>query len=187
MKKIFWVDTETSGLDSQKQDILQLAYLIEINGKIEAEGNLFIQPFDYTTVDKAALEVNKLTLDQIRKFTPPQMAYKDLTKVLTKYVNKYDKNDKFSPAGYNVNFDVGFMQSFFKKNNDKYFGSLFNYHLIDPITFLYILDSCGKLKLPNYKLETVATHFKIKLSAHDALSDIYATRSIYYKLMEYLK
>ena len=39
----------------------------------------------------------------------------------------------------------------------------------------------------SHKLVDVCKHFGIELDAHDALSDIKATRQLIYKLMEYLK
>ena len=35
--KICWIDTETTGLDPRKHDVIQLAALVEIDGKIEAQ------------------------------------------------------------------------------------------------------------------------------------------------------
>jgi len=39
-------------------------------------------------------------------------------------------------------------------------------------------DFQGQLSLPNYKLQTVCEHFGVQIDAHDALSDIKATREL---------
>ena len=187
LNKVLWIDLETTGLDSKKNDIIQLACLIEINGKIEEEIHFDCQPFNYNTINTKALEINKLTIVQIKEFDTPQEMYKKLIKILDKYIDRYDKNDKFSPAGYNVRFDVDFLREFFLKNNDKYYGAFFDYHLLSIDSLLYLFNYKGLIKLENYKLETVAKYFGIELKAHNALSDIKATRQVFYKLSEYLK
>ncbi len=186
-KKVFYLDAETTGLDPKKNDIIQLAYLIEIDGEVKEEGDIYCQPFDYNTVNAKALEVNQLSTAKIKEFPTPQEAYGKLIKILDKYVDKYDKKDKFSPAGYNAGFDTNFLKQFFFKNNNKYYGAYFDYHILDPSVLLFILEYRGLLKLENYKLETVCKHFGIELKAHNAMSDIKATREVFYKLLEYLK
>ena len=41
--------------------------------------------------------------------------------------------------------------------------------------------------LPNMKLETVANHYGVEIDAHDALSDIYATESLYNIFLQQMK
>ena len=187
-KKIFYFDVETTGLNDKRNDIIQLGGLIEINGKIEDEIELVCQPFNYNTIDAKALEVNKLTVAQIKEFPTPQEAHRKLKKVLEKYIDNYTRgHDRFSPAGFNVGFDVGFLREFFLKNKDTYYNSFFDYHLLSVDSLLYLFDYKGLIKLENYKLATVAKHFGIELDAHNALSDIKATRQVFYKLLEYFK
>lgn len=186
-KKVLWFDVETSGLNPRKQDIIQLAYLVDIDGEIKEEGSFKCQPFDYSTIDAKALEISKTTVNDLKNYITPKQAYNGLLQIIDKYVDRYDKEDKFSPAGYNVKFDVDFLREFFSKNGDKYYGAMFDYHLLSVDTLLYLFDYKGLIELENYKLVTVAKHFGIELNAHDALSDIKATRQVFYKLLEYFK
>jgi len=185
--KIFWNDVETSGLDPKRNDIISLAGIIEVDGKIKEEFKFNIQPFDWDNIELSALKVNGITVEQLKTFMTPKEAHKKLTNILGKYVNKYDRNDKFQFAGYNNDFDIKFMSEFFKKCGDKYFGSWIDYHRLDPQVLLQFLHLKGDIDLPNYKLETIAKYFDIKLNAHDAMSDIKATREIVYKLIPRIK
>lgn len=177
-KKIFWFDVETTGLDSEQQDIIQLAFLIEIDGEVVEGRDMLMQPFSYDTISQEALDVHGRTIEEIKTYPNPRKTYADLITILEKYIDRYNPSDKFHPAGYNSRFDMDFLRQFFIKNDDKYYGSWFNYKAIDPLPLLHILDGLGYVSLDNYKLETVCNHYDIKHEAHDALSDISATKDL---------
>ena len=181
--KVLYFDTETTGLNPVHNDIIQIAGVIEIDGKIMEEFNLTCQPFSFDNISKQALEINKRTVDEIREFQKPAFLHADLKKLFSKYVDQYNKNDKFIPAGQNVRFDIDFLHQFFQKNNDKYFGSWLKWQGVDLLALASILQYAGKFTLENLKLETLAKHFRVELEAHDALEDIKATRLIIKKAL----
>ena len=176
--KVFYFDVETTGFDPKVNDITQLAGMIEIDGKIKEKFNLRSQPLNWDDISESALEVTGIGIEELKKYPKASEAYSDLIKILDKYCDKYDKFDKFYFAGYNVRFDIDFLHQFFVKQGDQYFGSWFNWKSVDPFPFLHYMDYKGMIKLPNYKLETVCEHFEIEIKAHDAMSDILATRKI---------
>lgn len=183
--KVLWYDVETTGLDSKNNDILTLAGIVEIDEEVKEEFYLEMQPFNYDTISKKALEINGLTLEQIRKFQSPQQAYRKIQSIFSKYINRYNKNDKFISAGHNVRFDLDFLSNFFKKNNDKYFGSWCDYHTIDTLQILHLLKFKKAIEIENCKLVTASKKFGIDLSnTHNAMADIKATRELFYKLMQ---
>jgi len=175
---VFYFDVETTGLNPQVNEIIQLSGLIEVDGKVVETFNLYARPSDPSTVTTEALAVTGLTLAEILEFPPASKMYNDLIDIMMRYVDKYDKNDKFSPAGYNVRFDLDFLSALFKRMNDPYLGSFINWKAIDPYPVLTIMDFFGLISLPNYQLSTVCGAFLIPLKAHDALADITATRTL---------
>lgn len=177
--KILYVDTETTGLSAYKNDVIQIGGIIEINGKQVEEFNIRCQPFDYNTIEAKALECNGMTIDELKKLQSPEKAYQQLTKILNKYVNKYDKTDKFIPAGQNVKFDLDMLQQFFVKNKDSYFYSFIDRHFLDLQSISAFFQMLGYIEFPNLKLETVANKLGIQFDAHDALEDIRATRAAF--------
>jgi DNA polymerase-3 subunit epsilon len=183
MKKILYFDTETTGLDPVKNDIIQLAGLIEIDGKIVEEFDLKCQPHSYENIQQEALNTHCFTLEQIKGFPSPVSVKNNFCAILAKHCDKFDKGDKFYPAGYNCRFDLDFIAQWFIKCKDNYFGSWQNWRSIDPFPALCVMDYKGEITLQNYKLETVAGHFGIELKAHDALSDVKATREIIRKVL----
>ena len=162
--------------------------MIEIDGGIVEKCNMLMQPFNYNTISQEALDVHGRTIEEIKTYPEPNKTYNELITILEKYVDRYNPLDKFYPAGYNSRFDMEFLRNFFLKNSDPYYGSWFNYRAIDPMTLLHLLDGIGSVSLENYKLPTVCKHYDIPLDAHDALSDITATRELTkYICSKYLK
>ena len=185
--KILWFDVETTGLDPVKNDIITLSAIIEIDGKVERTLNLKVQPHSYENISQEALDINGITVEQMRTFDTPEVAHEKLVAYFERYVNRYDKFDKFQPAGYNITFDMLFLAEFFKKCGDKYFGSWVDYHKFDVATLIQFLHLKGVLTLENYKLVTVAGAMGIEFKAHDAQSDIVTTREICYKLLDMIE
>lgn len=187
MVKTCWIDVETTGLIPTRQDIIQLAGIIEINGVAQEEFEFKCQPYSYDNVEQKALDVHGYSIPEIRMFPEPRGVKKEFEALLGKYVNKFDRQDKFVFAGYNTPFDFGFVSNWFKKAGDTYFGSWFEYKQVDVYPLFYSFAQAMNLTyLPNHKLETAAKHFGIPIQAHDALSDIRATRMVCLQIQRYI-
>lgn len=189
MNKILWIDTETTGLDANKNGIIQIAALYEVNGEIKDRFVTHIKTFDNDFIDPEALKVNELTKEDITGFPSPQLIFISFTDFLCKLVNKYDKSDKLIIAGYNVDFDIRFLKAFWKKNHDTYFGSLFYWVPIDVMK--EVVSSRAMLNLPippHIKLVDMIEYFDLKVpnGLHDAEVDIEMTRKVYQKIKEQL-
>ena len=179
--KILFVDTETGGLNPKESALIQLSGIIRVDKKDVETFNYFIKPFPGAQVEQQALDVQKRTLEDLKdpKFKNEEEVYRHFVNLLDKYIDKYDRNDKFVVAGYNVNFDVRFLQEFFKRNNNNFFYSYISKMVLDPFTYIPFFQMCGKLPvLENNKLETWCKHFGIELDAHDSLNDIIATKKL---------
>ena len=184
--KILYFDTETTGTDPLRNDIIDLAVIIEVDGKVEHEESIKMQPLDYSTVELKALEVNGMTIEQIKTFQEPIIAYGRIIELFENYVDKYDKLSRFYPAGYNCQFDLNFLAAFFRKFDPKYgVGSWIRWCPFDMMQQLRneIFLRGGNSPYENFKLSTVAARHGIELKAHDALSDIRATRALIQRYM----
>jgi len=186
-KKILWLDIETSGLDPKANDPLIIAGIIDINGATYSKFKIKTQPIDWDSISRKALKVNGITLEEISKYPEPQNALEVLKKKLGDYVNKFNRKDKFYIGGYNVRFDLDFLHEWFKKLDDKYFGSWFNWKTVDVMSILHIMDYRGDYNFPNYKLKTISESLGIKHSEHEADSDIDVTRQIYIGVQKFFK
>lgn len=183
MKKILFVDTETTGLDPKINGIHQIAAQIVIDGKMEMEFDYKFRPLDHEVVEKQALEKSNLTIEEVMaRPLSSREVYKKVDETLATFVSRFDKNDKMVISGYNCNFDAQFLNEWFAKNNNKYFfGLCHGGAYLDGLVMALMLEiKCGKkLFFPDRKLGTVAETLGIRLDgAHDALNDIRATREV---------
>jgi len=188
MKKILYFDTETTGLDPKKHAIIQIAGIVEIDGEVVEEFNLKCQPQEGTEICEDALLVHGYLEEQIMTFPKPSTVYFELKKIFDANIDKYDREDKLVPAGQNVRFDLSMLQEFFVRFGDKYLGSYLDFrNELDLLTISKLLRVIGFINVPNSQLETLAKAFHIELEAHDALSDVRATRDCVKYFLSHLR
>lgn len=203
MKKTLWLYLETTGFDAKRHGIIQIAMLMEIDGKIEGELAIDVQPFkedkfamfennglgdyffdsvefDYYVENDVVCIPSGIAFKDIKeKHIDPKEAHAKISAFLDSHISKFDKTGKAYLGGYNINFDRGFISQFFKKCGDNYLGSYLNWRCLDPLYVLWQMDFDGDISLENYKLETACKHFGIEISAHNALSDIKGTYELH--------
>jgi len=189
MQKILWLDTETTGITANSYPF-QFAGIIEIDGVIKDQFDIKCRPFPGSDISEEALQVTGKTLAEIMAYPAPEAAHKQLVALFGKYIDKFDKNDKFIIAGHNVPFDFEMVLKWFKKCGDPYFGSWVHYKInFDTLAVIKALQVVGRFPITeNNKLETIAKELQVSLEfAHDALFDIKATMEIGHKLFKILK
>lgn len=180
--KLFFADTETTGLDPAANEMFQLAFLIEINGKVVEEANITFRPERWDSISPEALEITGKTKEELRSYAPKQEGYKKLIALLGKYVDRYDKSDKMIWIGQNPDFDVRFLRNFFREMGDKFFGSWWDPRPADLISLAVASKTRGVFNPENFKLATLASAFGIQFDAHDALADVRVTRQVWHLL-----
>ena len=187
--KVCWLDLETSGLDPARHGIISLAYQVEIDGHTAASGSLFSN-CEGKEIEDSALKVNDYTREQIAKHPDPEWMYDGLRELFERFVDKFDRDDKFYAGGYNVaSFDMPFLRQLWKDNGDAYFGSWFYYGAIDPGALLPVLKYAGvELPyMPSSKLTDVARALGAPSAlldhAHDSQADLTLTRFVTARLV----
>ena len=184
MTKIIYIDTETTGLDREKCAITQLAGVIRV-GDQEEEFNFFMAPHEGAEISDEALFLQGKTLEEVMAYPSAKIQYVNFCTLLGKYVEKFDKQDKFFLFGWNVGYDADMVRAWFTRNGDKYFGSWFWTPPIDIMSIAAKALVQVRPSLPNFKLETVYRCLfpeDGKIEFHDARADIAATRKIARKI-----
>ena len=184
MGKILWLDTECTGVDAFRNDIIQIGYLIEVDGQMMEESEILMKPGPDSVISPEALMKNKFSEKDFESFQSQSEGIYKFETALQRHIDRFDSRDKFVLAGYNVGFDDKFLRAAFKKNKNDYYGAYIMWAKLDVQSFLarYLIET--DTSLPNQKLETVCHHFDIEFDAHDALEDIKATRKLYTILTE---
>lgn len=178
MNPVLYIDLETTGLKPKENAIVQIAALVEIDGKIVEKFNENLAPMAHHVITPEALEINNLTLSQINGFQDSGEAFKKFIRLVKKY-------PQFKLAGYNVRFDISFLQEWFDQHwHGKFWYDYFDYKPLDVFALELHFKHIGLIDTEDDKLETVCKYFGIKHKAHDAMGDIKATRKLHKQLLK---
>jgi DNA polymerase-3 subunit epsilon len=184
--KLLFFDTETTGVRYWKDGIHQISGYIDIDGEIKETFDFKVQPNPNAEISDEALAIANITREQIANYPPMKNIYLELVKMLGKYVDKYDKTDKFYLVGFNnASFDNPMLRAWFKQNGDEYFGSWFWSNCFDVFVMAtpHILSVRPTMTSCNLLNTAKALGIEVDESKlHDALYDIEITRAIFYKL-----
>lgn len=184
--KILLFDLETTGLDAVKHGIHQISGKVIINGEVKETFDFKMRPKDGAIYDPMALQVGGVTEEQLKGYPPMGTQFGRFVMMLDKYVNKYDKTDKFFLLGYNnVHFDNPFLRQFFTDNGSKYFGSYFWSNSLDAMVLATAYLLLQRKDMPDFKQATVAAALGVTVEdskLHDACYDIELCHAIYNKV-----
>ena len=185
IRKKLYMDCETTGVNPSVHSIWQWAGVIEIDGEVVDQMEVRCRPFNMAQIEEGALQTCGITREELENYPPPSVMHSKICAFFSRHVSKFDKNDKLRIVGYNVGFDVDFLYAFFKRMGDNYLGSYLKTGMgeyYDVLHYVGIRWRLGYLPLPNKKLGTLCKYFGIDIQAHDALSDILATRQLALKI-----
>jgi DNA polymerase III subunit epsilon len=176
MEKLFFYDLETTGTKFWKNGIHQISGAIVIDGEIKEVFDFKVRPNESAIIDEEALKIANVTKEQIMAYPSMQEVHSKIIKMLSKYVDKFNKKDKFHLAGYNnASFDNPFFRAFFVQNNDVYFGSWFWSDSIDVMVLASYKLRNVRHELVDFKQSSVAKYLGIEIDEkklHDAEYDI---------------
>lgn len=181
--KLFFFDLETTGVNPAKNGIHQISGEIVIDGETKESFDFKVRPNPKAIIEDEALTVAGVTKEQILSYPEMSIVYKEFISMLSKYVDKFNKKDKFFLVGYNnTSFDNQFLRGFFLQNNDNYFGSWFWSNSYDVMVLATPFLADKRHEMENFKLSTVAKFLDISVDEsklHDAGYDIFLTKSIF--------
>lgn len=181
--KLFFFDLETTGTNPGRHGIHQISGEIMVDGVTREQFDFKVRPNPQAQIEENALKVGGVTKEQILAYPPMYDIYRKLINMLEKYVDKYNKKDKYFLVGFNnASFDNQFLRGFFLQNGDQYFGSWFWSNSFDVMVLATPYLAANRAEMENFKLATVAKALGIEVSEdnlHDASYDIALTKGIF--------
>lgn len=99
--EIIIFDLETTGTNPGRNGIHQISGSIVIDGKHIQDFDFHVQPNPKAIIEDEALKVAGVTREQILAYPPMGQVYSEFVAMLAKYVDKFNKKDKFFLVGYN--------------------------------------------------------------------------------------
>ncbi len=164
--RIVVLDTETTGIDTLKDEIIQIYAIEVVNGKPGEEFHCYIKN---TIPVGTSAKVHGLTDEFLQKNGgQPQEMLQQLK----------DFVDGDATVGHNVNFDLSMIVENSRRNSID-FSFVEYYDTLD--------ISRRMVNSPNYKLMTLAALFNLSTATHDARDDVLATVGLLNVLVEKLK
>jgi len=178
----FVSDVETGGFDPNINGLCSIAIKAFNEDK---RLNIFIKPNPNLVYNEQALKVNGLSLETLDKLGVTEL--EAVEKIKTFFRNNL--SEKPTIIGQNIQFDVGFIEGMFQRNNCGSFKNMIHYQYIDTLPITKVLMASGRIKIANAKLGTAYTHFtgKEPVDAHDAMGDVLMTEELYNAQLNFLK
>jgi DNA polymerase-3 subunit epsilon len=179
--KILFVDTETGGLEADKNSLLSIALVVWQEFKIIATKEILINDGVLNVTD-TALKINGINLINHKAIAlSPREAIIQLEQFLLEH---FSHDEKITLGGHNINFDVNFIR-FFLNSNSYSFGKRFSHRYVDTATILYYLYLSGKIEQKAISSEEAFNLFNIKVeNRHSALGDAIATTKLFSRLLK---
>jgi DNA polymerase-3 subunit epsilon len=180
--KKFFYDVETTGINWRRCSIHQLSAWIEIDGVVVEKLNLLIKPHPKAEIEQTALDICKVTEEQIQAYSSMEGQFQVLLATLKRYVDPYSKGDKFFMVGFkNASFDDDFLKKYFELMNSKFFFYFYANSIdVSCLAAQYLINI--RSSMPSFKLHRVAKTVGIHVDEerlHDADYDVYLTREVY--------
>jgi DNA polymerase III alpha subunit (gram-positive type) len=183
------LDSETGGLSPKTADMLTLYMaIVDENFKVLEELDLKLKPDAgrLPIADAEALRINGIDIHKHLE-DPETITYSEaktkIVSMIKKYLKKTGRYSNIRPLGYNLAFDIGFIQEYVLAHKE--WDSLINYNVVDPKVVVNFLKDCRWFPPELGSLVSAVKYFNIPMGiAHTAKADTLATIEVYKKILE---
>lgn len=189
--EIYVADTETTGLDRNLHDIVELSLYRLSDG---SQRTWCLKPSRYENITAEALRINRHKIEDLKHLTQyGKETYRSVAQVLPE-VELWMMEDNVSAdqrilLGQNPQFDLDFLSTLWKNNNAEAsfpFGS--RPFILDTRQIAVFLDLAFNEFHEFYNLGSLLAKYGIKnKKAHTAEADVLATKELFEAQCKYVK
>ncbi len=181
---LFFIDTETGGLDPQKHSILSVGIAIATETEIIDKIEIKIKEPKIKAV-KAALKINRIDIDELVKVADdPVTAVEKILALIKRHPNLYRDKQRIVVFGHNVYFDVSFLRRLFGFTDYRY-EDYFCHRTVDTSSILRFLSLRKMFDKDISGLDSALNHFNMNENPrHEALQDAVLTARLFQKLLD---
>ena len=143
-KKYLVIDTETGGLNPEKNSILSIAGVLWEPGKtVEPVFDLYVKEH-FINVEEAALKVNKIDMNKVHTADEPYVVVKKIQNALNERFGSDRKAIQL--VGHNVAFDIAFTKRLYRHAGlESSYKDDFRDRAMDSCSILEFLMLSGKV------------------------------------------
>lgn len=190
---IYICDTETTGQDPEKHDIIELS-LWRVDSKIlsgkkielDEQKTWYLTPLNPQSIEDQALYVNKHKREDILHQTQEGRELYKNPKNTIDDIETWIMDDDVSLddrvfVGQNPEFDYSFLKEFWRKTGNKN-SFPFSPYFLDTMQIARMIDLCMGKKRSRYNLGSLVKDFGVtKARAHRAADDTKMTKDLFIK------
>lgn len=194
--KICVFDFETGGTNPKLCPILSIgaAILDQSSLKIIDEFYSLVKPDDFNKIDKEALKINKLTIEELQLAVPEKIVWQDFVTFIKKYKKGSSVWNACIASGFNISgFDMIIIDRLCEKYGpyDQKEGRAKLFRPFPQLDLSQIIFSWFEAESSPCKLNlsSIATHMgfsqEILENAHNALADVKITADILIRFLKF--
>lgn len=178
------IDSETTGFDEKKHQLLEVGILVIKDLKVIEEFEIKLKHKEYTITTKA-MEANKINiLEHEKQALFENEAAEKILEFLSKH--KAENEEGYIVIGQNVQFDIKFLETMFLRvSKIKDYRKLVSYRNLDIMQLAIIKNLEGKISLEKQDLDSILKELNIEIpkNRHRALTDCYLEYEALIKLL----
>lgn len=181
-RRMLLIDTETTGFDSEKHQILEIGMLVLEQGEVINSLNIKLKHKEYV-LTAGAMKANKI---DIVKHEEDALNVKDACEKILAFLECNYSGEHYLVVGQNVDFDIKFIEKLFlSAYKIKDFRNFVGYRKLDLMQLFLIRNIEGKIKAEKQDLDYMLNALNIEVPAdrHSALTDCFLEYEVLKKLL----